>query len=75
MKRMLIVVRTSYYGRQFIDTLLHELHNLATAIAYYRADNLRGEVPAHRSGDPAMALSDMICHLGCCCESQNNKGV
>lgn len=69
MKRMPVVVRPSASGRLFINTLVHELHHLAAIITYYIGDNLRGEAPAYLSGDSAMALSDMVCRLGCGCKS------
>ncbi len=35
-KRMLVVVGPSSSGRQFINTLVHELNHLAATITYYR---------------------------------------
>ena len=54
-------------GEEFIDTLVHEIHHLAVAIAANLGVDLEGETPAYLSGDAARELASVICELGCHC--------
>lgn len=63
--RALVVIGPSSSGEEFIDTLVHEVHHLAVAIASKLGIDLEGEVPAYLSGDSARELADLICELGC----------
>ncbi len=53
-------------GEEFINTLTHEIHHLAVAIAASLGIDLESETPAYVAGDSAMALAETICELGCC---------
>ena len=48
-------------GAEFQDTLVHELHHLAVAIAGSLGLDLEGESPAYISGDAARALGCDAC--------------
>lgn len=50
---------------EFQDTLVHEVHHLAVAIAESLGLDLDGEGPAYLSGDTARDLAEIICELGC----------
>lgn len=52
-------------SEEFIDTLIHEVHHLAVAIAAELGIDLDGEGPAYLSGDTARSLARTICELGC----------
>lgn len=65
LKRALVVVGPSSSGKQFVDTLSHEVHHLAVAIAKSIGVDLYGEVPAYIAGDATMALIDTVCEFGC----------
>ena len=64
-KYALIVIGPTTSGRQFLNTLVHEIHHLSVAIADSLGVTLTGETPAYISGDAAMELADLICRLGC----------
>ena len=63
--RAVVAVGPVSSGEEFIDTLVHEVHHLAVAIASGLGVDLEGETPAYLSGDSARALADVICRLGC----------
>ena len=65
LKRALIVVGPTSSGKQFANTLSHELHHLAVAIASSIGYDLDGEKPAYLAGDATMALIETICEFGC----------
>lgn len=65
MKRALVVIGPSSSGSQFLDTLTHEIHHLAVAIADSLGHDLESEVPAYISGDAALSLAKTICEFGC----------
>ena len=52
---------------EFLNTLVHEVHHLAVAIAESIGVDLSGEAPAYLSGDLAYELASVICDLGCSC--------
>lgn len=60
-----VIVGPSSSGRQFLNTLVHEVHHLAVSIADSLGVDLEGEAPAYLSGDTAMALAEIICEMGC----------
>lgn len=60
-----IVIGPTTSGAEFQDTLVHELHHLAVAIASSLGIDLESETPAYISGDSARALADVICRMGC----------
>lgn len=63
--RAVVVVGPTSSSDEFIDTLVHEIHHLAVAIASELGIDLEGETPAYISGDFARALASTICELGC----------
>lgn len=63
--RALVVIGPVSSGEEFIDTLVHELHHLAVAVASNLGIDLESETPAYISGDAARDLVDLICTLGC----------
>lgn len=65
MKEALVVIGPSTSGAEFQDSLVHEIHHLAVAIADSLGVDLEGESPAYLSGDSARELSDIVCWLGC----------
>ena len=52
-------------GAEFVDTLTHEIHHLAVAIAAELGIDLESETPAYIAGDSARDLADVICQMGC----------
>ena len=65
LKEALVVIGPTTSGAEFKDTLIHEIHHLAVAIADSLGYDLDSETPAYISGDSARELSDVICWLGC----------
>ena len=65
LKRAIVVVGPTTSGKEFIDSLVHEVHHLAVAIGKSIGYDLEGEGPAYLSGDSARALAETICELGC----------
>lgn len=63
--RAVVMIGPSSSGEEFQNTLVHEIHHLAVAIAAGLGIDLEGETPAYLAGDSAMALADVICGLGC----------
>ena len=63
--RAVVVVGPVSSGDEFVDTLVHEIHHLAVAIADNLGIDLEGEGPAYLSGDTARDLASVICELGC----------
>lgn len=64
-KRAVVLIGPTTSGAEFQDTLVHEIHHLAVAIARSLGVDLEGETPAYISGDAAKALADVVCRLGC----------
>lgn len=52
-------------GDEFQDTLVHEIHHLAVAIAKGLGVDLESETPAYLAGDTMRSFADVVCHLGC----------
>ena len=50
---------------EFINTLTHEIHHLAVAIAENLGLSLESETPAYISGDLAREFAALVCRLGC----------
>ena len=63
--RALVVIGPVSSGKEFIDTLVHEVHHLAVAIADNLGIDLDSETPAYIAGDAARDLAETICRLGC----------
>ncbi len=64
-RRAVVLIRPTYSGEEFINTLVHEVRHLADAIAKSLGVPLDSERPAYISGDTAKALAEVICELGC----------
>ena len=65
MKEALVVIGPTTSGAEFQNTLVHEVHHLAVAIANSLGIDLESETPAYIAGDSTRELSDIICWLGC----------
>lgn len=63
--RALVVIGPTTSGAEFQDTLVHEIHHLAVAIAAELGIDLESETPAYIAGDAARAFADVVCKLGC----------
>lgn len=64
-RRAVIVIGPTTSGAEYIDTLVHEIHHLAVAIASELGIDLESETPAYLAGDSARALAEAVCELGC----------
>ena len=65
MRKALVVIGPTTSGKEFVNTLTHEIHHVAVAIAKSLGVDLEGETPAYLSGDSARELAGVICELGC----------
>ncbi len=54
-------------GDEFIDTMVHEVHHLAVAIASELGIDLESETPAYIAGDTVRDLARLVCEMGCPC--------
>lgn len=63
--RAVVVIGPTTSGAEYIDTLVHEIHHLAAAIASELGIDLESETPAYLAGDSARALAEVVCELGC----------
>lgn len=63
--RAVIVIGPYSDGKEFLDTLTHEIHHLAVAIASNLGHDLEGETPAYINGDAVRELAGIICEIGC----------
>lgn len=61
----LIAIGPTSSGEEFVDSLVHEVHHLAVAIASELGVDLESETPAYLAGDSARALASTICRMGC----------
>lgn len=61
----IVAIGPTTSGAEFQDTLIHEIHHLAVAIAASLGIDLESETPAYLAGDSARELADVICKLGC----------
>lgn len=61
----LVAIGPTSSGDEFLDTITHEIHHVAVAIADSIGVDLEGETPAYISGDSVRALADTICKFGC----------
>ena len=63
--KALLVVGPTSSGAEFLNTITHEIHHLAVAVASQLGVELNSESPAYLAGDSAMALAEVVCELGC----------
>lgn len=61
----LVSIGPTSSGEEFVNTLVHEIHHLAVAVAAELGIDLESETPAYVAGDSARALADVVCSLGC----------
>ena len=61
----LVLVGPATSGKQFQNTLVHELRHLINGVALSLGVELDSEAPSYAAGDSAMELADVICTLGC----------
>lgn len=64
-KRIVVVIGPTDSSEEFINTLVHELHHVAVAIADHNGFDLDGETPAYIAGGAAKELARIICRRGC----------
>ena len=63
--RAVVFIGPTSSSSEFIDTLVHEIHHLAVAIAEELGIDLESETPAYIAGDATRELADVICEMGC----------
>ena len=63
----IVAIGPTTSGPEFVNTLVHEVHHLAVAIASELGIDLESESPAYIAGDSVRELADIICGLGCPC--------
>ena len=63
--RAIVFIGPTSSGEEFLDTLTHEIHHLAVAIADELGIDLESETPAYIAGDSARDLADVVCEMGC----------
>lgn len=64
-RRAVVVVGPTTSGEEFVNTISHEIHHLAVAVASGLGIDLESETPAYLAGDSMMALAEVVCELGC----------
>lgn len=64
-KRAVVVIGPATSGKEFVNTIAHEIHHLAVEIADTLGVNLDGETPAYLAGDTLAEFMDIICRFGC----------
>ena len=52
-------------GREWVNTIVHEIFHITMAIAKEKGMFLQGEEPAYLCGEIIREISDIVCHLGC----------
>lgn len=63
--RALVCIGPTSSGAEFQDTLTHEIHHLAVAIARELGIDLESETPAYLAGDTMREFADVVCKFGC----------
>ena len=63
--RAVVCIGPTTSGGEFQNTLTHEIHHLAVAIARELGVDLEGETPAYLAGDTMRSFADVVCKLGC----------
>ncbi|MBR5660589.1 MAG: hypothetical protein IKW99_03470 [Bacteroidales bacterium] len=64
-REAVVVIGHTTSGKEFVNTLVHEIKHLSVAIADSLGLDMRGEAPAYIAGDSAEELAGIICELGC----------
>ncbi len=65
LRSAVVAIGPTTSGKQFTNTLVHEVRHVADAIAKSIGYSLDAEEPAYISGDMAEELASVICELGC----------
>ena len=63
--RAVVCIGPTTSGGEFQNTLVHEIHHLAVAVARELGFDLEGETPAYLAGDTMRAFADVVCKRGC----------
>lgn len=63
--RAVVCIGPTSSGKEFQNTLTHEIHHLAVAIARSLGIDLESETPAYLAGDTMREFADVVCRLGC----------
>lgn len=61
----IVVIGPTSSGKQFQNSLSHELRHLVNGIAASLGIPLDSEPPSYLEGDSMMELADVVCRLGC----------
>lgn len=61
----IVAIGPTTSGKEFQNTLVHEIHHLAVAIASELGIDLESESPAYLAGDTMRDLAEIVCRLGC----------
>ena len=65
MKEALIVIGPTTSGKQFLNSISHEIDHLSDEIASWYGVKGHREGTSYRTGDTTMALAELICRFGC----------
>ena len=63
--RAVVCIGPTSSGAEFVDTMTHEIHHLAVAVASGLGVDLESETPAYLAGDTMREFADVVCRLGC----------
>lgn len=64
-RRAVVVIGPTTSGKEFQDSVVHELLHLAVHIVSAEGLDVESEDPAYLAGDGARELADIICEMGC----------
>lgn len=62
---IIVLIGPTTSGEEFQNTLVHEIHHVAVAIASSLGIDLESETPAYIAGDSMRDLAGVVCELGC----------
>lgn len=62
---IIVLIGPTTSGDEFQNTLVHELHHVAVAIASSLGIDLESETPAYIAGNSMRDLAGVVCELGC----------
>ena len=65
MKEAVVVIGPTTSGKQFQNSMAHEIDHLSDNIAEWYGVKNHPEGTSYLTGDTTMALADIICRLGC----------
>lgn len=64
-RKAVVVIGPTSSSAEAIDTFVHEMYHLASAISSSLGLDVEGEFPAYLAGDSARELVDIVCRLSC----------